>query len=283
MDENTTPSATDRLPEGSEQADVVGTDAWAAAGGRSLTFRQKLGQFNAAGAAYLSELPSELRWTLSRLGLFPAKKVPKLGRKPLPETAAVEASIRQLDMFAEGEKEMVDHSYRTFYVADLLYRQSQQSEPIDREILAVSMLLHDVGMFPKAVSLLPGADFTLRGAYLARQIAQDAGWSKGRVDQVAQVITLNANGAVASKWGPEAYFGRLAPIVDVVGQVWRINPDDAREIFDGHPLGTLGAEIVDLVGAEAKRHPGSRFALFRPLFPFLVRHCEKRWEKRLAS
>jgi hypothetical protein len=40
--------------------------------------------------------------------------------------------------------------------------------------------------------------------------------------------------------------------------------------------------VVLAVADEAARHPGSRFALFKPLFPILVMNCHRRWQRRLA-
>jgi hypothetical protein len=124
--------------------------------------------------------------------------------------------------------------------------------------------------------------FTVRGARVARRITEQAGWSQYRIDLTAQVITLNANGRVSPRWGAEAYFARLAPLVDAVGQCWKVDPGDARMIFSAWPAGDLDRAILRAVADEAARHPGGRFALFRPLFGVLVMNCQRRWRKRLA-
>jgi hypothetical protein len=43
----------------------------------------------------------------------------------------------------------------------------------------------------------------------------------------------------------------------------------------------LDREVL-AVADEAARHPGSRLALFKPLFPILVMNCHRRWQRRLA-
>jgi hypothetical protein len=264
-------------------ANIVGTNGWAASGGAPLTLRQKLEQLLSANLAYCEELPGELRWALASRGLVPHKQVPSVGIVELPQTAAVDLAATELERYAEGETELLNHSYRTFHFAELLHKQSGANTPMDREVVAVAALLHDVGMYPKAVAEIDGNDFTVRGARVARRVGQEAGWPQYRIDLAAQVITINANGRVPIRWGPEAHFARLAPLVDAVGQCWKVHPDDARAIFATWPAGDLDRVILGAVADEAARHPGSRFALFKPLFPFLVRNFHQRWERRLAS
>jgi len=272
---------TSKLPKGSDDPTLIGSNAWAALGGSDLRLDQKLAYLLGANLAYLTELPGELRWVLSSRGLFPPARVATQGVQALPDTAAVALSIEHLERFAEGERELVQHSFRTFHFADLLHRQEARPMAIDREVLAVAALLHDVGIFPKAVAELPGNDFTVRGALLARRVLQKAGWAPHRIDLAAQAITLNANPRVARHWGAEAYFARLAPLVDAVGQCWKVSADDAREIFARHPANHLAPAIMSAVTEEAARHPHSRFALVKPIFPFLLMNCECRWHRRL--
>jgi len=269
------------LPPGSERADLVGTVAWAAAGGPPLTLRQRLGQLSLALGAYLGDVPGEVRWELAALGLWSPAPVTAVGVLALPDTRAVEAAIRELERLAEGETEIVGHSFRTFHFADVLHRLSGEP-PLDRELLAVAMLLHDAGMFPRAVTEEPANEFTVRGARIARRVAAEAGWAPDRIEHLMQVVTINANGAVPRRWGPEAYFGRLAPIVDAAGQVWKVHPDDARRIFASHPLGALDRAIMSAVSAEVRRQPRGRFGVFAPMFPLLVAMCRRRWKRRLG-
>jgi HD domain len=271
-----------QLPSGSDNPDIVGTNGWAAGGGAPLTARQKIAQLVGAQVAYVEELPGELRWVLASRGLAPPKGVPALGVDDPPATPAVQLAITELYRYAEGETELLNHSYRTFHFAELLYKQSRAGLPLDREVLAVAALLHDVGMYPKAVAEVDGNDFTVRGARIARRVGQQVGWPKHRIDLATQAITINANGRVSTRWGAEAHFARLAPLVDAVGQCWKVHPDDARRIFAQWPAGQIDRVILAAVNEEAARNPGGRFALFRPLFGFLVMNCESRWRRRLS-
>jgi len=272
-----------QLPAGSDNPRIIGSNAWAALGGPALSLGQKIGYLLEANLVYLTELPGEIRWALSSRGLFPAAKVESVGMQPLPETAAVELAIKQLELYAEGEKEIVNHSYRTFHFADLLHRQENAPMQMDREVLAVATLLHDVGIFPRAVAELPGNDFTVRGAHLARRILAQAGWEPHRIGLATQAITINAAARVPRHWGAEAYFARIAPLVDAVGQVWKVHASDAREIFAQHPADGVVPAILEAVALEAERHPDSRFALLKPVFPLLTMNCECRWHRRLGK
>jgi hypothetical protein len=271
-----------QLPAGSEDPNFIGSNAWAALGGPPLSLGQKIRYLLEANLAYLEELPGELRWVLSSRGLFPPAQVAEVGVQGLPDTRAVELAVKALEQYAEGEREIVGHSYRTFHFADLLHRQERAPMPIDREVLAVAALLHDAGIFPKAAAELPGEDFSVRGAHLARRVLEQAGWSPYRIDLTAQAITINPAPFVRRRWGAEAYFARLAPIVDLVGQPWKIHAEDAREVFLRHPAPGAVPAILDAVRAEAQRHPDSRFALCKPIFPILMTNCECRWHRRLG-
>jgi hypothetical protein len=134
------------LPPGSDRADIVGTAAWAAAGGPPLTRRQRLEQLRLALGTYLSDLPSEIRWELAALGLLSAPPVTEVGVMALPVTRAVEAAVHELERFADGEKEIVGHSFRTFHFADVLHRQSGEP-PLDRELLAERCCCTMLGCF----------------------------------------------------------------------------------------------------------------------------------------
>jgi hypothetical protein len=83
--------------------------------------------------------------------------------------------------------------------------------------------------------------------------------------------------------GCRSPFARLAPLVDAVGQCWKLHPDDARSIFSAWPASDLDRMIVRAVADDAARHPGSCFALFTPLFPYLVMNCRSRWQRRLST
>jgi hypothetical protein len=258
-----------QLPSGSDNPDVVGSNAWAANGGAPLSIGQKVTQLLGANLAYLEDLPGELRWVLASRGLATHRDVPLVGVQELPNTPAVDLAMTHLERYAEGETELLNHSYRTFHFAEMLHKQSGSTASMDPEVLAVAEL--------------DGNDFTVRGARVARRIGQEAGWSQYRIELAAQAITINANGRVSTHWGAEAYYARLAPLVDAVGQCWKVHPDDARRVFAVRPAAGLDRAILRGVADEAARHPGSRFALFKPLFGFLVMNCQSRWRRRLAT
>jgi hypothetical protein len=122
---------------------------------------------------------------------------------------------------------------------------------LDEEALAVAMLLHDIGLFAAAQRLESVDEFTVRGARIASRMLLDLGWPSSRVDLVAQAITVNPNARVGrARWGPEAYFGRLAPVCDGLGQTWRIPEGVARAIAARHPYEGFGDAVRRLVSGD---------------------------------
>src|SRR5262249_47195056 len=123
-------------------------------------------------------------------------------------------------------------------------------------------------------------EFTVRGARIAARTLRDLGWPSKRVDVVAQAITVNANARVdLRRWGPEAYYARLAPVCDGLGETGRIPEAAARALLGRYPQGDLAGAVARLVSDEAKRQPGGRFALIRHFFPTAVRLGSRRWSR----
>jgi len=139
-----------QLPPGSDDPRVVGNQRLGATGGAPLSIRQKVIQLLGANLAYLEELPGECRWVLASRGLVPHRRVARIGIGELPDTSAVELAMTELERYAEGETELLNHSYRTFHFAELLYRQvGCDNADGPARLLAVAALLHDAGVYPK--------------------------------------------------------------------------------------------------------------------------------------
>jgi hypothetical protein len=171
---------------------------------------------------------------------------------------------------------MVNHSFRTYYFSAIRNELSINPTPVDREELFVAALLHDAGLFD--------ADrrgcFTVAGARHARQITGVAGWASTRQDSVAMAITTNLNPFVAlDVYGPVAHFLREGGLVDVLAQEWALHPDNLRELLSRYPRDEFADDTARLIGQEAHRNPGCRFAWFGPIFPTAVRRSTFSAEK----
>jgi hypothetical protein len=183
-----------------------------------------------------------------------------------PQTPAVRSAEEHLRAVASPQ--MMDHSFRTYYFSAIRHELSDNATPVDREALCVAALLHDTGLFD--------ADrrgcFTVAGARHARQITGAAGWAPTRQDSVAMAITTNLNPFVAlDRYGPVAHFLREGGLVDVLAQEWALHPDNLRELLSRYPRDGFADDTARLVGQEARRNPGCRFACFGPIFPTAIR------------
>src|SRR5262249_31947267 len=139
MKSTESPASPSALPPGSEDPSEVGSLAWSQQKDPALDARQK-GRLLIDGVTQaLLEAPRELRWRLSRAGLLPAEALPEVGLTPLPDTKAVERSRAALEELAgPDDGEIIQHSYRTYYYAEILYRLSGYKGSIDHEVLAVA-------------------------------------------------------------------------------------------------------------------------------------------------
>jgi hypothetical protein len=257
------------------QAAGVGDLEWAAAGGPPLTFAERAQYYGGAALDVCATLGLEVSAALRR------RVLPELALRELPDTRAVARSVELLATLSPGETAMTHHSHRCWHLAITMARVDSTS--LDEEALAVAMLLHDIGLFEAARRLESANEFTVRGARIASRMLRDLGWQSSRVDLVTQAITVNPNARVGrARWGPEAYYGRLAPVCDGLGQTWRIPEGVARAIAARHPFEGLGDAVRRLVAEEAQRQPGGRFSLIQHFFPGMVRLGVKRWA-RFAS
>jgi len=272
------------IPASAYQVKIVGSCAWARAGGPPMTFAQKAHQLAGSLVELFRETPGDLRWWASKRGLMSARPVEKLELLELPETPIVKAAEQTLLQTSTGAQSMVGHSYRCFHFAHLMYQLSGCEEPLDTEVLALITLLHDVGLFPQMIKERDENEFTVRSAAIAADLCKQCGFDQERTALTELGITLNANARVPlAKWGPEAHFARLAPVMDGLGQVWKLHPENAAEIFSLYPLDGLQELVPRLVIEEAERQPGGRFSLYRPFFGPMVRARAGRWRRFEAS
>lgn len=257
----------------------VGSLEWEKQGGPPLTLAQRLILLAGTGAVLLGDAGPRLRWLLGRRGIaaiHPPRKV-DLAQWAPPQTEAVHAAEKHLRTVASPQ--IVGHSFRTYYFTAIRYELSQNPGPLDREALCVAALLHDTGLFDTDRQ----GCFTVAGARRARQITAAAGWPKARQDSVALAITTNLNPFVStSRYGSVAHYLREGGLVDVMAQQWAIHPDNLNEILDRYPRDGFVEDTVRLVGQEARRNPGCRFACFGPIFPAAVRWSTFSDEKRLS-
>ena len=107
--------------------------------------------------------------------------------------AAEECARRQLPAV------LLNHSYRTYTFGAAL--GALEDLDVDHELLFAAAMLHDIGLAAAPRS----ADFTLRSARAARDVAEAVGLSSAATDTVRTAITLHHSPGVALDHGPVAY------------------------------------------------------------------------------
>jgi hypothetical protein len=161
---------------------------------------------------------------------------------------------------------MANHAVRTYWFAAVMYELSRVKPTIDREALYVAALLHDVGFREPR----PEGDgcFSIGSAREARRIT--ASWSEERRDRVAAAIVTNPSPSVPLAMGAEAHFMSTGGRVEVLGQRWKVHPDNVTEILAKAPRDGFARDGAAHLRREARLNRRSRFACLNPLLPFMV-------------
>jgi hypothetical protein len=249
----------------------VGTIAWEKQGGPPLTPYQKAELLLGYSSILTANLMKRF-WLLLRQGFsLDDKSTPgRIGLESwVPPDSQVareaEAYLREVSSVA-----MVNHSYRTYYFAALLFQLSREKVRIDREALYVASLLHDVGLF-QATKPSTEHCFTVGSAREARRIAQQAGWENARIDNIAVAIMTNLNPWVSMQaFGPEAHFMSAGGQMEVLAQYWKLHPDDSRQVLALYPRDDFASDSIRHVHKEASQNPGSRFGCLCQLYTFFI-------------
>jgi hypothetical protein len=242
----------------------LGTAEWERAGGPPITAIQHAGLLLGMAGVLLGHAAS---W----FGGGFVRRAPYLVDLDTwaPPDSKLARDAEQL-LLDTSSTEFVNHSYRSYYFSAVLCDIAGMRHRIDPEVLYVSVLLHDVGLF---VAPVEGEHcFSVTGARLARGLAAENDWDAGRADRLAASITANLNPRVPQDvFGAEAYWFRRGGIVDVLAQGWKIHPRNLDQILTAYPRDGFSAETGRLVAAEVSRNPRCRFAGYGAAFPKIVR------------
>jgi hypothetical protein len=232
----------------------VGSIEWERAKGPPLTIPQRLAVLAGAGRVLLSH-------ALLRFGR--PRKVDLSAWAPPDSAVAREA---EAFMREASTPQMAGHAVRTYWFSAVMYELSPGKPPIDREVLYVAALLHDVGFREPR----PQGDgcFTIASAREARRLT--AAWDEARRDRVAAAIVTNPSPSVPLSAGAEAHFMSTGGRVEVLGQRWKVHPDNVAEILAKAPREGFPSDGAAHLRREAQLNRGSRFACVNPLLPWLL-------------
>ena len=123
------------------------------------------------------------------------------------ETAAL-AALR--DAAGESGGPMERHGIRVFLIADRL--ATARELKVDREVLLIAGLLHDVGLYDAASH---GGVYVKEGAEFTAEILRAQGWDEDRITLCFDAIERHHE--LRRQWdrGPEVELIRRADLVDV--------------------------------------------------------------------
>ncbi|MFL6623161.1 MAG: HD domain-containing protein [Sulfurifustaceae bacterium] len=155
---------------------------------------------------------------------------------------------------------LFNHSARTYLWAALL--AMARGTRHDEEVLFVAAMLHDIGLTEKARHEHKDcACFAVKGAFMARDMLRNSGWSTERIETVAQAIALHLNIRVPPAYGPEAVLLHAGAGCDVIGAGIRIISTDARAwVLARYPRPKFKSNWADFMAHEASLHPKTRIA-----------------------
>ncbi len=272
------------LPAGSDNANIVGTNAWAADGGAPLTFAQKLSQLLGANLAYLEELPAELRWVFASRGLAAHKHVPTFGIEELPQAAAVELAATELERYAEGETEILLNTAiaRSISLSCCTnnqapaYRWTERCLPW-RHFCTTSGFTRKP-LLRSTASTSPSAARASRGESHRRRGGPSTGWIWRPRQSPSTPMTSPSRsiGARRPLWAARSTGRRGRSVLEGA-------PRRRTEHLLGLACGRSRPRDPSCRNRGSCAPPGKPFRTLQPLFPFLVMNCERRWQRRLAS
>jgi hypothetical protein len=247
-------SVPSRSKESAMTRSAIGTHAWTVRTGGHLSPKERRSLLpplarthavNVAGRlAMLAHLSPGRHATIDPSRLAPPAT-------PLARAAEVHAQRRLTPA-------LLGHSHRTYAFGAAL--AELDGVDVDRELLFVAAMLHDVGLTGPRTRV----DFTLASARAARDVAEEVGLSSAATEVVRTAITLHPTPGVTLEDGPVAYLLSAGAAVDVAGvHSWKLPPRLLRDVVATRPRLGLKREFAALWRAEAQAVPDGRAQLLR--------------------
>ncbi|WHP04815.1 MULTISPECIES: HD domain-containing protein [Acinetobacter] len=177
----------------------------------------------------------------------------------LPDSAEVKQALEKMQSCSSDA--LQNHCLRTWYYAIGFARM--QGLKRDDELLAVSCLLHDLGMTePHYQHHANCRCFAGQGAYAAKDWSIERGWTIPRADQLFDVISMHMNPHVSLDEGTEAHLLQQAASCDVIGsRGFEFAPQFRQQLFQHYPRLDFNQQMIEFTQQEAIHRPKSRTAM----------------------
>jgi HD domain len=229
---------------------AIGSPAWVADTGGTLTRRD------------------QLRFTLDAIGRELSETLSRLRGGPLGTISASEVTVPDSALVRDIADEatrilplpVLNHSLRTWMWGELLGRLD--GIDYDAELLHVAALLHDIGL-AEGHRPPPGSGcFAVHGGDEAQRMLNDHGADPAFADGAAQAIAAHFNVRVPLAWGAEAHLLHAGAHLDVVGRrVAHLPAAAVTEVNARLPREGFADFFIDAMKKEARSRPRSRAGL----------------------
>jgi len=188
---------------------------------------------------------------------------------------------RALDLARRTEHPSVlNHSLRTFLYASLhADSMSSESGEVDRELLFVACVLHDVG----TADVYNGEQrFEVDGADAAADFLRNEGRPQHEIDSVWEAIALHTSPGIAERLRPLTRLTRLGVLADF-GQAERIFPQEQTAIEVMYPRLNVERELGNRVVRQALARPQKAPASSWPGILLAAHKLCPQWERVNAA
>ena len=177
----------------------------------------------------------------------------------LPDSSDVQQALEKMQSCSSVA--LQNHCLRTWYFA-AGFSKIQGLQP-DDELLAVSCLLHDLGMTESYAHHQPNCRcFAGQGAYAAKGWAIERAWEIPRADQLFDAIAMHMNPYVAPIEGTEAHLLQQAASCDVIGsRGFEFSTQFRQQLQQCHPRLNFNQEMLEFIQKESAQRPKSRTAI----------------------
>lgn len=177
----------------------------------------------------------------------------------LPDSNHVKQAIEK--MRSCSSVSLQNHCLRTWYYAVAF--STMQNLKHDAELLAVSCLLHDLGMTEQHYQHHENCHcFAGQSAYAAQGWSLVQGWQPPRGDQLFDVISMHMNPYVAVDEGVEAHLLQQAASCDVIGsRGFEFSFEFRQQLFEQYPRLDFNQNMIEFTQKEAIIRPKSRTAM----------------------
>jgi hypothetical protein len=177
---------------------------------------------------------------------------------------ALRAPVSVLTRTAEEEARLrlspalLNHSHRCFLWGVAL--AALDDIDVDRELLFAAAMLHDTGLSHP----VPGVDFTVGSARIARDVAETVGLSSAATEVMRSAITLHHSPGVTLVDGPVAHLLSAGAALDDVGlRSWQLPTDVLATVVTERPRLGFKQEFRTAWADEAAAVPRGRARMLR--------------------